>query len=119
MIRIKRIYDIPSKDDGLRILVDRLWPRGLKRETAAIDHWLKDIAPSPDLRIWFAHDPKKWEEFQIRYRLELAAPGHAEAMKQIQSLIGDRRTSLLFAARDLDVNHAAVLAQVLSETLRI
>jgi uncharacterized protein YeaO (DUF488 family) len=73
MLQLKRVYDPPAAEDGCRVLVDRLWPRGLKRETAQVDLWLKDIAPSDGLRRWFAHDPTRWMEFQARYRKELAA----------------------------------------------
>jgi len=78
-IRLKRAYDTPHRDDGVRILVERLWPRGVSREKAALDHWTKDIAPSPALRKWYGHIPDKWPEFQERYRAELAANGEATA----------------------------------------
>lgn len=96
MLRLKRVYDPPSAEDGYRILIDRLWPRGLKRETADIDLWLKGIAPSHELRRWFGHDPERWEEFQSRYRKELAArepllAGIACAFAQRPGDIGLRR----------------------------
>src|SRR5689334_12503674 len=83
MIQVKRVYEKPSRKDGLRILVDRLWPRGLTKERAAVDLWLKDVAPSTELRKWFGHDPAKWKQFQVRYRKELRAKkGGLELLKQ-------------------------------------
>ncbi len=107
-LSIKRVYDPPSPRDGLRVLVDRLWPRGLRREQAQVQLWLKDVAPSPALRTWFAHDPRKWEEFGARYEAELDAnPQGLRALAD--ALRGHDRASLLYAARDPVHNHAAVL----------
>ena len=111
-VRIKRAYDPPSPDDGLRVLVDRLWPRGLPRAEARIDFWLKEIAPSAELRRWFGHDPVKWSEFRRRYRAELAA--NLEALEKLLDLLrGQERITLLFATRDVEHNNAVVLQEIL------
>lgn len=85
-IHCKRVYDPPGEADGTRVLVDRLWPRGLSKEKAAVDHWLKAVAPSNELRRWFGHKPERWEEFQRRYREELATPERREALAQLHAL---------------------------------
>lgn len=114
-IRIKRVYDAPAEEDGRRYLVDRLWPRGLKREEARLDGWLKELAPSKELRRWFSHDPKKWEVFRERYLKELAALGATEreliAKLQAESRAG--LVTLVFAARDMEHNQAVVLRDYL------
>ncbi len=108
LVRLKRVYDPPSPEDGFRVLVDRLWPRGLKRDTAKIDLWFKDAAPSAELRRWFGHDPRRWAEFQERYRAELAA--NSPAVATLRDLIkGGRPLTLLFAANDAEHNNAVVL----------
>lgn len=113
-VRIKRAYEAPAADDGLRVLVDRLWPRGLKREGAAIDRWLKEAAPSPALRRWFGHDPARWSEFRQRYAAELAAdPGNLAVLRDLMR--GRGRLTLLYAARDTERNHAVVLRDVLDQ----
>ena len=114
-ILLKRAYDAPSDDDGRRILVDRLWPRGLKRETARIDEWRQDIAPSHDLRKWFGHDPEKWAEFQRRYRAELESEPAARTLKQIAEIASADKVTLLFAAKDEHHNNAVVLKQVMED----
>ena len=106
-VRIKRVYDEPSDDDGLRILVDRLWPRGLAKARAALTCWMKDAAPSPALRIWFAHDPARFEKFSRRYLEELRT--NAEAL-ELRRLSRKERVTLLYGARDPKINHAIVLA---------
>jgi uncharacterized protein YeaO (DUF488 family) len=106
-IRLKRIYDPPASDDGLRVLVDRLWPRGVRREEAAIDAWMPELAPSATLRKWFGHDPARWDDFKRRFFEEL--DGRPEAVEAIVSLIGGRRATLLFAARDSERNNAVAL----------
>jgi uncharacterized protein YeaO (DUF488 family) len=112
-LQLKRAYDAPSPDDGLRILVDRLWPRGLKRDTAKIDHWLKDVSPSAELRGWFAHDPELWTEFQKRYRAEIKKNG--DALAALTDLMkGKKRVTLLFAAKDAEHNNAVALRNYLS-----
>ena len=112
-IRIKRVYDAPAAEDGRRILVDRLWPRGLTKAAAAIDFWLKDAAPSPGLRAWFGHDPARWLEFRRRYRAELRA--NPAAVDRLREISAGRHATLVYAARDLDHNHALVLAEYLGE----
>ena len=113
-ITVKRVYDPPSRADGIRILVDRLWPRGLRKEAAALDFWGKDLAPTPTLRKWFDHRPEVFVEFKRRYRDELAAnPAVAEAL----TYIGDEKATLLYGARDPAINHAVVLAEFLIGTL--
>lgn len=112
MIRIKRVYEPPEKSDGLRVLVDRLWPRGLAKERAKVGLWLRDVAPSDGLRRWFSHDPAKWEEFRARYRKELE--GKRQLLDEIRRLEKDKGTiTLLFAARDPERNNARILAEVL------
>ena len=111
-MKIKRVYDKPDKDDGLRILVDRLWPRGLTKEKACIDLWLKDIAPSTELRKWFGHDPAKWDEFRKRYREEL------EMNKAQTSLLNKTlekgEVTLVYGSRDEEHNEALVLKELFS-----
>ena len=106
-VAIKRVYEPVSATDGYRILVDRLWPRGLSKEHAAVDLWLKDIAPSTELRRWFGHDPSKWDEFRRKYSAELAT--HAEDVAQIRKLAKRRRVTLVYGARDTEHNDAVVL----------
>jgi uncharacterized protein YeaO (DUF488 family) len=112
MIQLKRIYDPPSPSDGFRVLVDRLWPRGLSKEAAKLDLWAKDLAPSTALRQWFHHEPRLWEEFRARYREELA--GQAEAVAKLRAECAGRRTTLLFGAKDETHNQAVVLKEVLA-----
>ncbi len=111
VIKIKRIYDPPAGNDGFRVLVDRLWPRGIKKENAKVDLWAKQIAPTTELRKWFDHDPAKFDEFRLRYARELESNG--DAMKQIIDAAGNRAITLLYAARDTIYNHAAVLRSLL------
>ena len=106
----KRVYEPPARGDGLRILVDRLWPRGLRKATADIDVWAKDVAPRPALRTWFDHRPERFAEFKRRYRDELA---HNPALADMRGTIGKGKVTLLYAARDPAINHAVVLAEVL------
>jgi uncharacterized protein YeaO (DUF488 family) len=110
-IRLKRAYDPPAEGDGVRVLVDRLWPRGVSKAEAKIDRWAKDIAPTPGLRKWFGHDPAKWAEFQKRYRRELTA--NADPVAELRRLIGRRTATLVYAAKDPDHNHAVVLRKYL------
>ena len=104
MIQLKRVYEKPSRKDGVRILVDRLWPRGLTKECAAVNLWLKDVAPSTELRKWFAHDPAKWKEFQVRYRKELREK--KDALKLLKEKSQDRTVTLVYGARDEQHNEA-------------
>jgi uncharacterized protein YeaO (DUF488 family) len=111
-IHLKRVYAEPSPTDGTRILVDRLWPRGLTKEKAAVDLWLKEVAPSNDLRKWFAHDPAKWPEFKKRYRAELKQ--NPEAVAKLKAA-AKGNTTLLFGAKDQDHNEAIVLKELLDK----
>lgn len=106
-VRVKRAYDPPAPEDGVRVLVDRLWPRGLRRDAAKIDLWLKDVAPSADLRRWFGHDPARWPGFQDRYRAEMA--GNTALDELLAMVQHDGRMTLLFAARNTEHNNAVVL----------
>jgi len=110
-IRVKRIYDAPERTDGARVLVDRLWPRGARKEEARLTLWLKDIAPSDDLRRWFGHDPARFAEFSRRYRAELAA--NKDAVGRLEELVKVGPVSLLYAAHDAEHNNARVLADYL------
>ena len=110
-VRIKRIYDSPTLSDGYRVLVDRLWPRGISRERAALGTWLKDVAPTPELRQWWDHDPARFAEFAERYRHELDSN---TAVKELRAIVASHRTvTLLFAAHSPKINHAVVLARYL------
>ena len=114
MVRIKRVYLKPANEDGARVLVDRLWPRGMKKETAQIDLWMKDVAPSDRLRKSFCHDVRKWPAFQIKYRAELKEK--ADLLKELKKLERERGTlTLLFGAKDEEHNQAVVLAEALNE----
>jgi uncharacterized protein YeaO (DUF488 family) len=116
-IRVKRVYEAPSPDDGLRVLVDRLWPRGLAREKAHIDLWLKALAPSTELRTWFNHDPAKWEEFKRRYLHELLQ--QPAALAEAIEAMGSGPVTLLFASREVRFNNAVALREfMLARTLR-
>lgn len=110
-LRLKRVYETPNKDDGVRILVDRLWPRGLTKERAKVDLWLKEIAPSTELRKWFGHDPKKWRSFRGRYQTEIKH--HAEQLNLIKSKVKEGAVTLVYGARDQARNEAIVLKQLL------
>lgn len=105
---IKRIYEPPLASDGQRVLIDRLWPRGVRREDAALTYWFKDLAPTAALRTWFDHDPRRWAEFGRRYRRELDMQG--TAMTQLCGMLEEGDVTLLYAARDAHINHAVVLA---------
>jgi uncharacterized protein YeaO (DUF488 family) len=111
MLRLKRAYEPKAASDGRRILVDRLWPRGLSRRKVAIDDWMKELAPSADLRRWFAHDPRKWAEFQKRYKLELRT--QADLLDKIAKRASRGRVTLVYGARDEAHNDAVVLSAVI------
>ena len=113
-VQVRRIYDAPRPDDGTRILVDRLWPRGMSKERAHIDEWCKQIAPSTDLRTWYHHDPELFEEFTRRYLDELREPAAAEAVTHLQQLAARSMLTLLTATKSPDISEAAVLAQLLT-----
>ena len=112
-IKIKRAYDAPDDGDGYRVLVDRIWPRGVRREAAHLDAWLKEIAPSTELRKWFGHDPAKWEEFQARYRAELEAPERREALNELLEHARRGVVTLVYGARDTMHNNAMALRNLL------
>ena len=113
-IAIKRAYEAPSPDDGARVLVDRLWPRGVTRESLRLDLWLKDIAPSAELRSWFGHDPAKYAEFRRRYLAELAEEPGKSALEQLRELRQRGKVTLVFAARDTEHCNASVLRDLLT-----
>ena len=113
MFRIKRVYEKPAEGDGMRVLVDRLWPRGLKKEEVRIDHWMKDAAPSDSLRKWFAHKEELWPEFKRRYREELK--DKKDILKQLQDLGKSKKVTLLYAAKDEERNNARVLLELLKK----
>jgi uncharacterized protein YeaO (DUF488 family) len=113
-IRLKRVYDQPAEADGARVLVERLWPRGISKERASLDAWLKDLAPSSELRKWFRHDPAKWAEFRQFYRAELRA--NPEGVKQLRALLRQGRVTFVYAASDPAHNSALVLKEYLEES---
>jgi uncharacterized protein YeaO (DUF488 family) len=112
-VKLKRAYDAPAADDGTRILVDRLWPRGVKKVDAAIDEWIKDIAPSTALRKWFGHDPARWQEFRNRYAAEVR--GHPEQLNRLRALARRGPITLVFSAHDEAHNDAVALRDFLLE----
>lgn len=113
LLKIKRIYEKPQDNDGLRILVDRLWPRGLTKEKAKIDKWMKDIAPSDNLRKWFGHKEERWEEFKKRYFEELKEK--KDLIKELRILFKNNTVTLLYAAKDKERNNVQVLLELLKE----
>lgn len=108
-IKLKRAYETPSPTDGKRVLVERLWPRGLTKEAAALDEWVKELAPSPALRKWYAHDREKWPEFQTRYRRELAA--NTQEVDRLGALCAKSDVTFVYAAKDEERNSAIVLSE--------
>ncbi len=110
-VMLKRVYEPATSADGKRILVDRLWPRGLSKDKAKVDHWLKEVAPSTALRQWFGHDPEKWAEFQTRYRAELKSN---PTLDELRTLSAQGNVTLLYAARDQEHNEAVVLQKILN-----
>jgi uncharacterized protein YeaO (DUF488 family) len=112
-LRLKRAYEPAAPEDGMRILVDRLWPRGISKEKASLDEWEKEIAPSTELRQWFGHDPERWTEFQCRYRAELR--DHADILDHIRELAKKQTVTLVYGAHDEKHNDAVVLRDVLVE----
>ncbi len=115
-IRVKRVYEPAAPDDGYRFLVDRLWPRGVKREALSLDGWLKDVAPSDELRRWFGHDPARWDEFQRRYFAEL--DGKPQTWQPILEVAQRGNVTLLFSAHDTEHNNAVVLKSYLEARVR-
>lgn len=108
-----RVYDPPGDDDGVRVLVDRVWPRGLSKDQAQLDEWCKPVAPSTALRKWYGHDPQRFEEFTRRYREELTEPEPAEALQHLRDLTEQGKVTLLTATKKADISQAAVLADLL------
>ncbi|WP_405800643.1 DUF488 domain-containing protein [Streptomyces sp. NBC_01506] len=117
-VRVRRVYEAVAPDDGTRVLVDRLWPRGLAKTDAVFDDWLKTAAPSPELRRWYGHDPQKYAEFADRYRAELADPGSAasKALERLRELAAGGTLTLLTATKDLEHGHPGVLAALITES---
>jgi uncharacterized protein YeaO (DUF488 family) len=114
-VQVRRVYDPPDPDDGQRVLVDRLWPRGLSKERARLDDWCKEIAPSNELRKWYGHDPDRYAEFARRYRAELGDPERAAALAHLRELAGNGRLTLLTATKRSDISEATVLAGLLGK----
>jgi uncharacterized protein YeaO (DUF488 family) len=112
-IQLKRVYEESSENDGKRILIDRLWPRGLTKEKSRIEIWLKDIAPLTELRTWFEHDPSKWDDFKKRYRNELK--NNSETVSKLIEQISQGKVTLVYSAKDKEHNNAVVLAEYLGE----
>ena len=113
-VQVRRIYEDPRRDDGQRVLVDRIWPRGVSKERAHLDEWCKQIAPSTDLRTWYGHDPDKFDEFDRRYRAELEEPQRAMAFAHLRELAARGRLTLLTASKRSDISEATVLANLLN-----
>lgn len=114
-IRVARVYDDPGSDDGERILVDRVWPRGFRKDDPRVGRWFKDAAPSNDLRHWYNHQPERFDEFVTRYQDELASPEGAAALQELRTLTRGRAVTLVTATRDVDGSQAAVLARLLDK----
>lgn len=112
-VNVRRAYDEPGAEDGARVLVDRIWPRGLSKERADLDEWCRTVAPSTELRKWYAHDPERFEEFGRRYRTELAEPERAEALVHLRELAAHGPLTLITATKDAAISEAAVLADIL------
>jgi uncharacterized protein YeaO (DUF488 family) len=115
-IRVRRVYDPPAPDDGTRVLVDRIWPRGMRKEAAHLDDWAKDVAPSAGLRTWYGHDPAKFGEFRLRYAAELDDPGPKEALARLRALASQGPVTLLTATKELSLSQATVLAGLLAHS---
>lgn len=117
-IQLKRAYDPPLETDGERLLVDRLWPRGLRKDAAQLSAWLKYLAPSEDLRRWFGHDPSRWQEFQERYQAELRAPEKETLIRELAQKACQGEVTLVFAAHDMDHNNAVVLKRAIEQYMK-
>lgn len=115
MIRIKRVYSEPNLEDGVRVLIDRIWPRGFSKERARIDEWKKELAPSTALRKWFGHDPAKWTGFRERYRKELTESGEIEVLRELATRSRHETITLIYSAADEEHNQAVVLMEWLEE----
>jgi uncharacterized protein YeaO (DUF488 family) len=116
-VRLQRAYDDPGPDDGHRVLVDRVWPRGRTRAELRLDAWARDLGPSSGLRKWFGHDPARWSEFQTRDRAELAEPEHAQALDALASIARSGRVTIVYGARDREHNQAQVIADEIARRL--
>jgi uncharacterized protein YeaO (DUF488 family) len=112
-VRLRRVYDEPAAEDGTRVLVDRVWPRGLRKDQARVDEWSKQVAPSTELRKWYGHDPERFEEFTRRYRSELEEPERAEALAGLRKLARERTVTLVTATKAIEISQAAVLADLI------
>ena len=114
VVHLKRVYDPPATKDGMRVLVDRVWPRGMTKAAAHIDEWLKELGPSTELRKWFNHDPHRWEEFRSKYHAELRAAEQRERLDHLRQIAGKRKSlTLVYGARDTEHNQAVVIAEEL------
>jgi uncharacterized protein YeaO (DUF488 family) len=113
-VRVRRVYEEPEDADGVRVLVDRIWPRGITKARASLDEWCKDVAPSTELRKWYSHDPARFETFTQRYSAELEQGERAQALQHLRDLAADRRLTLLTASKAVDISEAAVLAAILN-----
>jgi uncharacterized protein YeaO (DUF488 family) len=118
-IRLQRAYDEPGPDDGRRVLVDRVWPRGRTKEHLRLDAWERDLGPSTGLRVWFGHDPERWLEFQARYRLELAQPEQAQTLDELAIAARQGPVTLVYGARDREHNQAQVIAEEIERRLKL
>ncbi len=118
MLNIKRAYDKRESADGKRILIDRLWPRGLSKSEAGIDEWLKDLGPSNELRKWFGHDPEKWEEFKKRYNKELSAPDKVALMGKIARTAEQTDVTLIYSAKDTEHSDVRVLKELINKMMK-
>ena len=112
---VKRIYDEPAQNDGTRVLVDRVWPRGIRKADAHLDDWNKEVAPSTELRKWYGHDPEKFEEFSSRYRKELESGEGKEGLQKLRDSVKSKRLTLLTASKAVDISQATVLKTILSD----
>ena len=112
-VQVRRVYDSPDDADGVRVLVDRIWPRGLTKAKAELHEWCKQVAPSTELRNWYSHDPDRFAEFTRRYHLELTEPERADALAHLRELAADQKLTLLTATKELEISQAQVLAQIL------
>jgi uncharacterized protein YeaO (DUF488 family) len=115
-VKTARVYDTPSSRDGTRVLVDRVWPRGLTKESAHVEEWCKQVAPSTELRKWYAHDPALFAEFAVRYRAELEEPERADAVQHLRELAQSHNLTLVTATKAIEISQAAVLAEVIQRS---
>ena len=116
-VHVKRAYEPPSPEDGVRVLTERLWPRGISKERLAVDAWLREIAPSPELRRWYNHEPEKWDEFQQRYRRELQGPRQQELLAELVEKAASGALTLVYGSRDTERNSSIILAEVIKDLL--